>query len=296
MLNEIAMTERRFRFSQTSTYLQSRRKYFLEYILCLEKDYPKNVDRPGFKSDTGTIGHTGMHAYYSGLPLEECLTAMRQKAQATGVLDTPERYEAETAFQRFVAWNKDSNLDNGLTPVMIEERIEVSLGDILGDEVILTGEPDIVLKDRYGLLHLRDWKFVERMGNLASFIDSNRQLLTYCWLVGQKLGTFPTTMSLNQIRRDPPKTVPYLPVMINTDYPKPETIEENMRQMKIALTEMVKLHQEVENGDLSGVIANPTMNCDRMCRKYEICCGAISRTQKEIDQDIATNYRKKPDA
>lgn len=291
------MTDRLIRFSQTLTYLQSRRLYALKYVLNLEKIYDTSYEfRKTQAFDVGNMGHAMLAAKAEGQDMSKVLwdyvAAERLDPQSDGIL------EAKTAVDRYLQWLVETGTDKNNTIIAAEKRLYLPLGEMHGDNVTLTLEPDLIIRDAFGLLHCRDYKFVTSYTHLGSVIQNNPQ--GYCYSLGieHEHGVLPTTFHLHQIHRKPPKrpTTPFVPVSVATSYIDPRAIERYRVQLTTQIAEMVEFHQQIEAGDWSRAYIAPHVGINQTCSFAEICCEGLSKDPAEIADTVKTRYRTKDTA
>lgn len=292
MRMEMLVADRHFRFSQTTVFMASRLKYYRQYIQGLERSYPVTDEyRPGFSYTTGTIAHAGLEAHYLGNDIQLAMVEAVRKENVDP--DDPFVAAAYGAVERFLTWLETTNADAGQTTIAIEDRIEVCLGDYHGDTVYLNGQPDRIFRDAFGLLHVDDWKFVDKYSSLASYVGANRQLLTYALLAGDKYGQVATSGILTQITRKPLKTKAFIPAIRSTTWISPLALQQHTQYLNRIISEMVLFHQEVEAGDTTGAYPNPTMMCSRMCGVRSICCESLGMSEAQVAAEISVNYKVK---
>lgn len=286
------MAERIIRYSSTETFLQSPRKYYLQYILGIEKIYDNDGYRPAFTYDIGNVGHAGLEAFYKGEDVDEGMSA--KIAEMNVNPDCEEVRLGREAVARYLKWEAETQPDKGFTTVDVEERLYLDMGDILGDHVILTGEPDRVKRDRFGSLHVDDHKFTAKYTQLSTFVLYNRQGMTYGLLARGHYGEPLISFTLNQVMSKPPKTKSFTPVERAVQWQSQEMLNRHETYLRRVLTQMVKLHQEVDAGDISGAYPHPQMLCTAMCGAMApICCGITSQEPAAVADIIRTDFRKK---
>lgn len=245
--------------------------------------------------------HKGLEAHYKGKSDAVAHRAMQMLTNKLNIMDNPYKKilltDAYDAYQRAVDWVRESEIDKNLEVIDVEKRLFLDMGEILGDHIILTGEPDLVQRDKFGLVHIRDWKGVASYSSLAGFIGGNRQGLTYSLMWQQLTGETPTTFSLHQVMRKKPAKPrnPFIPNDMVTQWLTPESIEQHRVYLMRLLTDMVQLHQEVEAGDESGAYPNPKWTCANMCGMFQVCCGGIAKGSADLAEEIRVNYRRKED-
>lgn len=287
------MVERLIRYSSTETFLQSPRKYYLQYILKLEKIYSSEGFRPAFTYDIGNIGHAGLEAFYKNKSIPDAY--VRKLIELNIDPTCGEVRLGQEAVRRYLAWNEENQPDAGCTVVAVEERLYMDMGEMHGDHVTLTVEPDLVLRDKFGSLHILDHKLTQKYAMLSSFVLYNRQGLSYGLVAGAHYGEPIISFKLNQIMSKPPKTKAFTPVERAVQWQSPAMIKRHEEYLRRILANMVKLHQECEAGDISGAYPHPTMLCTSMCSFKEICCGITAKEPGAVADIISTDFRVKED-
>lgn len=288
------MTDRLFRHSQTVTFQESRRLYKIKYIDNLERDYgdgPRKVQA----FDVGNIMHRGMAAVFKGHSDSFARKYMESYVRRENLYDHEKMsvHEGYTAFERNVAAIREQGKYQGYEVVAVEKRLRIDMGIILGDHVVLTGEPDLVLRDNFKCLAIIDWKAVASYGAIESYVAENTQGFNYALMLEQEHGVLPTSFTLHTVLRKPLKTKAFEPFQRATTYLDPEVLERHKRGLRRKLEHMVRLHQECEAGDDSGAYTYPKWTCDNMCGMKEICCQAISKGERELAETIRVNFRQR---
>lgn len=291
------MTERTIRYSATSTFLESRAKYRLKYILKMEKVYEEREGfRPAFAWDTGNYGHAYLAEFYRGKPAAQCQEAADAYVAEANIDPNDDAvHNGAKAIAAYLAWLPESGADKGLEVVAVEERLFLPMGTFHGDNVTLTFEPDLIVKDRFRLVHILDHKFVAQFSSLAGFIGTNRQGLTYAMGLEAVQGITAVSFTLNQLQRKPPKKPDYIVADRVTQWITPDILARHRTYLERIIADMVQLHQEVESGDDSGAYPNPTYMCSRMCSDFDVCCGSITQEPAVVADILNTRYRRKED-
>ena len=188
------------RQSALQAFLDCRRRFYWEYAVGLEVDYPER-QRPWTTATTGTAVHLGIETYY-------------------GTDDDPEQAILDWATETFPGWQNDEKAAKGvrLAVAMILGHIEdverdgVDVGEEtiaiehslavdvrVGDwTVTLTGQIDRVVRDRDGLLVIEDTKTTDRLDSTLQYIQ---QLGRYAVLYRIDTGERVDRVRSNQIKR-----------------------------------------------------------------------------------------------
>lgn len=147
---------------------------------------PANRER-GDLRDVGSLVHAGVQAYYRGhnpgAMLREHWLSLTTERDVTD--KETQAYElASIMLDGWVKWLASEGADVGEETVLLEERLEMSLGTFRGDEVVLYGTPDRVIREtETGLLVLEDTKTRASIANLDVRLQIDPQMLTYAGML-----------------------------------------------------------------------------------------------------------------
>lgn len=279
--------------------MESRRLYKLKYIDNLERAYD-TAERTIQPFDVGNIGHHGLKARFLGHSDAFVQAAMRWYVRKNQLVDSLDKKElsvqaALDAYRRNDTYLAENKVYDNYEIVAVEKRLFLDMGDVLGDNVVLTFEPDLVVRDKFGLLHIVDWKFVASYDLLGAGIEANRQGLTYALGYERATGEGVTSFTLHQIHRKPParSTTPFKPVERVTKFMDPAELQTHENYLRAQLRDMVRFHQEIEAGDEFVAYPYSKWTCNTMCSFRDICCGALAKGEQEVADLIATRYRQK---
>ena len=287
---------RRIRQSQLTQVRECRRKWELEYVRGLEL-----ARMPGETKgarDLGTLVHKLAEAYYKA---EDWRAVLAHERTLLG--DFPEWNDhlnmAEIMFTGYIEWLANEAADNGLVPKMIEPNLEHSMGVFHGDEVILTGKPDLVVWNTMSeAFEVHDTKTTTK---IESVIIHGAQLKSYALLLKLQHGidvSMGVTNQLKKVKRTARATPPFYgrsTMVINT-----ASLQHHAANIMGQLDEMVELMQYWEQeGDRNRAVydtkfyPSPTMMCPTRCDYLAICKTMDAGLDHE--RVIQFNYRHKPE-
>lgn len=273
------------RYSATEEFLTCRRKYFYNYVEKLERAH--RDESYISLADVGTAFHAGMAALYLK---QDGRAALQQAIAEAGLSGQLVKVGSGTVdaglcatglYNRASQWCKYSDFDEGMTTVMVEERLELELA--LG--LVINGMPDRVDEDAYGGLHIRDWKSVGVYTNFNDYSEMNRQMLTYAILVEAATGKTVQSATLLQVHRNPPKSNP-LPVNPLTDWFTEKQKQSHKENLTDVLLDMVGL----ETGE-TVAYPHPEKHC-KWCPFSDLCLATDADPARAVELR-KTNYRVK---
>lgn len=182
------MTDRYWRMSAVKEFKLCRRAFWLKYGIHgfgleePETDGPRTGQR-----DVGTLAHLGVAELYRGGDWRRLMTSISNDILINGpITPDPEWIKvfdlAKLMVEGFEEWRKETGADAGTEVVAIEERLTAFAGTYNGDDVYITGQPDLILRDTMtGETIIDDWKTVASLERPAT-LDIDDQKLTYGWL------------------------------------------------------------------------------------------------------------------
>lgn len=291
---------RRIRQSQLTQYRECRRKWELEYVRGLEL-----ARQPGETKgarDLGTLVHKLAETYYKGGDWREALATERAGLEGAGhfSVEWADHFNlAEIMFTGYVQWLESTAADIGLVPKMVEPNLEWSMGTFHGDEVILTGKPDLVVWNTMSeTFEVHDTKTTTK---IDSVIIHGAQLKSYALLLKLQHGidvSLGVTNQLKKVKRTARANPPFYgrSTMVIND----ESLRHHYSNVVGQLDEMVPLMQYWEQeGDADRptydrkFYPSPTMMCSNRCDYLAICKAMDAGSNHE--QVIQFNYRHKPE-
>lgn len=189
---------RRVNQSELTTYLRCARKWNLGYLQGFEAAEKSSA------LTVGTLVHAGLEVHYKG----EDLTEWIELAEAQSISESEEfdtTAEEKLGFlmlEGYLEWLEETGIDADLRPEFVETKLELPLGIIAGQEVVLHGTIDWTARDPYGQLWLLDHKTVAAFGALVDRrLQLSFQLLTYAWMLREATGETPAGVVLNMLRK-----------------------------------------------------------------------------------------------
>jgi PD-(D/E)XK nuclease superfamily protein len=263
-------TLRHLNQSELTTYLRCRRKWNWSYL--------EGFTTPRYNTNlsTGTAVHKALQAHYKGLdpfaalveywdltaenilPDDPCMAQVAKDVSLSNIM-----------MEGYLEWLAEEGADAGLTPVAVEEKVEMQL---LSD-VVLHGTVDLVLADPDGNMFIIDHKTTNAFGALADRrLVLNFQLLTYATLAEEFFGAAPAGAQLNMLRK-----------VLRTGTAKPpfyqrESVHFNSFQldnhrahMQAIATELMAVESRVREGDMSGVWPVVDGDCSWKCPFLSVC-------------------------
>lgn len=180
------MTDRYWRMSAVKEFKLCRRAFWLKYgIHGFGLEEPETDGPRSGQRDTGTLAHLGAAELYRGGDWRFMLDEIRKTHES---LDGPNPewtkvFElAVLMVEGFELWLIETGADAGTNVLAIEERLTAYAGRYNGDDVYITGQPDLIVEDTMtGETVIDDWKTVSTLERPAT-LDIDDQKLTYGWL------------------------------------------------------------------------------------------------------------------
>lgn len=273
------------RQSAIQAYLNCPRKFYWEYVVGLEPDYPNSV-RPFTTADLGTAVHEALGAYYGDN--NDPLLAWRAWAMDTFETMTPEGCDPgliDIMVEGHIDDLAADGADLGETTISIEEPIIGKVKDVAGWDVNIHGRVDRRIETEDGLNIIDDWKTV---GPLGSTLGHIQQLGRYAVMIRQEMGWRADRVRTTQIRKvkrtkaGPFYSRPWVP--LNED-----AYQSHARQLRWALHSMITQLTVIEDAD--SWIFNVTTECDWKCRVQDLCLAQQYGDDTEVLVDL--HYRLK---
>lgn len=263
------MTVRRIRQSEIRKFMRCKRSWNWSYRLGLDKD----TDEEPTTANIGTIVHAALEEFYahgqSPVVTVQCLR--RDDEACNGPLSKKwaDTYElAEIMVEGYIDWLAETGKDADYRTVQVERRLEVPFAEILGDEIIVTGQLDLLAEHTpTGLVYLRDHKTVATLEQTPQ-LQIDPQMLTYAVLL-KMAGTDIAGAEHNQLRRVK-RTATAKPPF----YARPQVqfnehqLRNHYRHLHGTLTEIVRAYQTLDiDPDAHHDICppTPTQTCGWEC-------------------------------
>lgn len=268
--------ERSFRQSGVKRFKRCRRSYDLGY----RRNLTLASGGGSFSKarDVGTMYHAGLQAYYLH---EDPIVAVERSASEflEKYSGSPETIKgitmARTMIEGYVKWQEDTGLDQGWEVLMVEKRLELPIGNVLGDDVVLTGQLDMAIRDGNGDVYVLDDKTCDQFEKYTFNIQMAEQLLFYDMLLRRVEDLEPVGAIYNMARRvlrtarsTPPYYARELVRFNNTQRLNYEN------QLLGIVTDMVRSEQAVEadpDAHQFAMYPTPTGDCAWDCDFLAVC-------------------------
>jgi hypothetical protein len=166
--------------SELTTFMRCPRKWHLSYL-------------QGWQEV-----HLGLELHYKGRDYADAFPVEGVDIEAWG----EEENLSWLMLEGYMEWLEETGVDSDWTIEMVEQRMELPLGNIGGLDVTLFGTVDWVARDGLGRLLITDHKTVKAFGALVDRrLQLSFQLLTYAWMYWQTTGIRPDGVMLNMLRK-----------------------------------------------------------------------------------------------
>jgi RecB family exonuclease len=291
------MTIRQIRNSEIAKYLRCQRSWMLGYHQGLEPDWGQRVTPRTY--DTGSAAHAGLRAYYEGRnPADgireyqlECYDNLSPKAD---ILAWSKIFDmAQAMVAHYPAWLDDEGLDIAETTLSLEAQMELPLGTFLGDEVIIYGTPDRIVRTGSGIV-VEDWK----TGDIDRpfMMESDWQLLNYMLMAEHKFGEAPVAARHRRLKRSMhtarAKTPQYSQEQVNFNR---DRLAVHRQHLEKTVTDMVRKMQELEAGADEVYACTPVRigQCSWDCSFTPVC--SMMDDGADYEYVLALDYRKRED-
>lgn len=184
------------RQSAISAFMDCRRKFFYEYVLGIEPDYPDGP-RPWTTADTGTAFHEGIGAYYQG---KDPMTAVAAWSLTQWPDELPEKRDMELVeimLEGHIADLAQDGADVGETTIGVEVPVLATVHDIDHWDINIHGRVDRLIETEDGNV-IDDWKSVASFTSIDSYLH---QLGRYALLVRSGNGWRADRVRTTQVKR-----------------------------------------------------------------------------------------------
>lgn len=278
--------------SELEMFINCRRSFYLQYVLGLKRSYPVGRVRNFSKADIGTLVHYWLAEWYRGkltfeqatnpvytrgLMIEHLLAEMN-----TGFTVADEISEewqrgcvdyAVAMANSTVAWTQESGADEYYEVLHVEERIGWET-TALGQAVLLTGEPDLIVYDALTEEQvILDHKSVANMNRQIPG-SGNFQGKTYGVIYYKATGHLAAQFIHNQIKRIKMAARSKGPLNARTPVELTEDqLELHSKVLKRTLENIVQFIEDTQDPMAHWLEALPNYSgeCDWKCRAQELC-------------------------
>ena len=275
--------------SELRTLKRCRRKWYLQWYLCLElPTVPGDFIGP---RSIGTLGHRALQAHYDPADRRPVLNALEEVLETEGarlqeLADAPlfpqawQQFVADSDLLRivvsgYVDWLGETGADAGLEPVAAETYLELPLGHdpASNQPVTLIGKLDVrVRRESDGAVLFLDHKFKGQMGPLH-LLPMDEQMLTYDLLQLGERADARADGAIYNILRTVKRSARAKPPFYHR-----EEIRHNAAQLAgfhdrllSEARDLLLLRWRVEQGQLTEVYPNPTNDCAWDCPFLAVC-------------------------
>jgi PD-(D/E)XK nuclease superfamily len=277
------MTTRFIRQSEIRAFKNCPRSWLMSYKLngagyeFVPTDAPQSGQR-----DIGTIVHEALHALYLGKDPTGCINVRKARhvlEQGNEPLSKEwlATYKLATIMvEGYVEWLGKSGADAGEQTLHLEKAIQIPLGEILGDEVILTCQIDRIVFDTLSHEYIvEDNKTVQSLDQATETLQVDDQGLIYAIAVqaglGIKVNRFRHNM-LRKVQRSAKATPPFYgryEVRYNDTQ-----LDNAWTHTIVTIQRMVEALQRIEadiNAHHLYAVPNPGKDCTWRCDFLHVC-------------------------
>lgn len=297
-----------FRQSEIKKFKRCPRSWWLNYKIdgTGYETAPSTSPQSG-QRDVGTLVHACLDAYYKGAtdPLEP-IQWERSYAIHDGYHSAEWERDvftlARIMVEGYIDWLQQEGYDSGERTLFVEQQLEVPIGRIRGEDVVLTARIDRIVEDVLTSEPIiEDSKTVQSMDQVGLQLNVDDQGLTYCILAKAALKLdvhrFRHNM-LRKVKRGPQSKPPYYgrhEVRYND-----EQLDNAWLHLVVVVDKMVEALQELS---LPGsrthhyvAYPNPTKDCTWDCGFINICPmmddgsdwrGALTESGLYVRREIA---------
>lgn len=288
------MTTRIIRQSEIKKFKRCRRSWLLAY----QRKLSLRTEEESSPAKLGTLVHLGLEHYYrSGTdPLDTIEVeweGMSEAHKADKKIANRFSY-ARPMLRAYMHMLEETGADAGWEIVAVEQQIELPFGDILGDEIIVTGKLDLQIVDAFGVPRSVDHKSVATL-DVGRVLQVDDQLLTYETLRSLVLGVPTHNAMHNMLRRvkHGPRAEPPFFGRENVTFNETQMVN-HLTHMRQTLTELVTLAQYVEaGGSVHAAYPNPTKDCRWDCPFLAVC--PMVDDGSDFEGYLSSYYEVRPD-
>lgn len=260
------------RVSALSTFVNCSRRFDLEYIQGWKSEpVPGKVSAAMY----GTAIHAGLAEAYQNKPWEGAIT---DEVKEWPLL---EQNKVRRGMKAYMNLHKKKAEFNFWDVVEVEQRMTVEVGVFDDVKVSLTGQPDLIMRDEFGAIHIIDHKNTAKNKDVA--FRYRRSALAYDWLWKQTHDTSFESFIFNVINRTKPESAPVLDELVYNEEMRDMWAEE---QMPTIIKAIVKQYRNETTP-----VANYTADCSWMCPYMEVCKVADSSKSEALTL-LETRYKR----
>lgn len=199
---------RYIRQSELKKFKRCPRSWWLSYkregngYQFARSDKPQSGQR-----DAGTQVHLGLEHYYTGKdPITPLVGLRLEHLQSLGGLPLSAEWEkvyrlSRTMVEGYVSWVEQTGADQGEQTVAVEQNLELNIGEIHGDEIILTCKIDRPVLDLLsGEIIIEDHKTVASL-DAQEILAIDDQGQFYCMMASSHYGVRVNRFRHNMLRK-----------------------------------------------------------------------------------------------
>lgn len=271
------------RQSEIKAFKNCPRSWLLSYKLNGAGYEFKPTDTPqSGQRDVGTIVHEALHDLYLGKDPVGCINVRRARHALENGKEPLSKewlavYKLATIMVLgYIDWLASSGSDAGEQTMHLERSIQVPLGTILGDEVILTAQIDRIVFDTLSNEYIvEDNKTVQSLDQTVDTLQVDDQGLIYCIAaqagLGLKVNRFRHNM-LRKVQRTAKATPPFygrFEVRYNDTQ-----LDNAWTHTIVTIQRMVEALQKIEadvNNHHLYAVPNPGKDCSWRCDFIHVC-------------------------
>lgn len=289
--------ERSYRQSAVARFQRCRRSYDLGYRRNLEP----NGERQHFSktADVGTMYHSGLQAYYlygdpvSAVELKGAEFLAKYPVDAVEV--TKGIKMARTMIEGYMQWQEKTGMDQGWKVLLVEERLELNIGKVLGEDITLTGQLDLAIQDSEGGVWVVDGKTCATFEQYTFNIQQSPQLQFYDMLMRRCLQMTPVGAQYNMARRVLRTGAAKPPFYARENVRFNATQRRNYEQQLLGQVEdMVRAELAVEadpEAHHRSMYPKPTQDCKWDCDFLNVC--SMRDTGDAFEDALADMYQQR---
>lgn len=267
--------KRIIRYSEIRAFQRCRRKWLNGYVLGLRLPEFDGEYEPKIKRDAGTLVHADLERYYNGdSPVPGVWLKTQDPTGGTFAAEWSKVFDlAQIMLDGYAQWLLEEGFDQGERTHGTEVEVDVPMGAMLGDEVVLRVHIDRIVEDLdFGGFIIEDTKTVDSIDKDSSF-DIDWQLRTYVLAARDILGLNVIAARHNMLRRVKRTARATPPFYARTSVIlSDEILASHERALRGVLTDIIQTYHDLENGGVDYVAyPNPTKDCSWDCDFLPIC-------------------------
>lgn len=231
------------------------------------------------KFDTGSAVHKGLEAYYLGTSyltaIDDYWNSIQDQLGPEADID---KWIAELVtlpnliVEGYIEWVADEGIDIGDELLGLEIPLEAKIGERDGEDVVLYGTIDRLIRNSDGQLIVDDFKTVATLGPVTT-LATNYQINNYGLLVRANYGEMPHQGRHTQLKRSKRTARAKPPFYGRCKTTFNETkMQSHWLNLDGVVKDMLDVLGRLDSGANHGIAyPNPTLNCSWDCPFDSIC-------------------------